>query len=210
MGQLILVRHAKSQWNSLGLWTGWKDIPLSDEGREQAAATAEQLRGMRIDRAYTSDLKRCTETLDIILDRLGDRDVPVIVEPTIKERDYGIFTGKNKWEIKKEVGEEKFQRIRRGWDEPIPEGETLKDVHARVVPYFEEHILGDIATGKNVMLVTSGNALRALVKHLENISEEAIADVEIGVGEAHIYQLDENGTMLSKEIRAENALRGKI
>lgn len=210
MGHLILVRHAKSEWNALGKWTGWQDIPLSDEGRAQAADTAEQLRGLRIDSAYTSDLKRCTETLDIILDRLGIEDVPVVVAPALKERDYGIFTGKNKWEIKKEVGEEKFQRIRRGWNEPIAEGETLKDVHARVVPYFDEHILREALEGKHVMIVSSGNALRTIAKHLENISDKDIASLEIGVGEAHVYHLDEQGMLLSKHIRAENAEKGKI
>src|SRR3989338_7307318 len=148
MGHLILVSHAKSEWNALGKWTGWQDIPHSEEGRAKAAHTAEQLRGLTIDRAYTADLKRCSDTLDIILERLGLRDVPIVVAPALKERDYGVFTGKNKWEIKEQIGEEKFQRIRRGWDEAIPEGETLKDVHARVVPYVTEHILPDVKIGR--------------------------------------------------------------
>ncbi|HEY4516948.1 MAG TPA: 2,3-bisphosphoglycerate-dependent phosphoglycerate mutase [Candidatus Paceibacterota bacterium] len=210
MGHLILVRHAKSEWNALGKWTGWQDVSLSEEGRAQAAETAEQLRGLAIDRAYTADLKRCSETLDIILDRLGARGIPIIVEPAIKERDYGIFTGKNKWQIKEQVGEEKFQRIRRGWDEAIPEGETLKDVHARVVPYVTEHILPDVTDGKRILIVSSGNALRAIVKYLENISDEAIADLEIGVGEAYVYELDGHGKILSKHIRAEKVDKGKI
>jgi len=210
MGTLILVRHAKSEWNALGKWTGWRDVPLSEEGRSQALMTADELNGLTIDRAYTPDLKRCSDTLNIILARLGREDVPVVVAPALKERHYGIFTGKNKWEIQKEVGEEKFRRIRRGWDEPIPQGETLKDVYARVVPYFREHILPDAAEGKNILIVSSGNALRAIAKHLEEISDEAIADLEIGVGEAHVYELDKDGRVLSKHIRAENAEKGKI
>ena len=196
MAKLILVRHAKSQWNALGKWTGWQDVSLADEGRVQAAETADQLRGLAIDRAYTPDQERSRETLNIILDRLKIKDIPVVVAPQLKERNYGIFTGKNKWEVKKEVGEEKFQRIRRGWNEPIPEGETLKDTYDRVVPYFKKHVLIGIEKGESVLIVSSGNALRAIVKYLENISEEAIADLEIGVGEAHEYELDEHGKII--------------
>ena len=210
MAKLILVRHAKSQWNALGKWTGWQDVSLADEGRVQAAETADQLRGLAIDRAYTPDQERSRETLNIILDRLKIKDIPVVVAPQLKERNYGIFTGKNKWEVKKEVGEEKFQRIRRGWNEPIPEGETLKDTYDRVVPYFKKHVLIGIEKGESVLIVSSGNALRAIVKYLENISEEAIADLEIGVGEAHVYELDEHGKIISKHIRAEKKDKGKI
>lgn len=202
MGTLILMRHAKSDWNAKGLWTGWTDVPLSEDGRAQAAETAEQLRGTALDAAFTSDLVRCTETLDIILKSLGREDLPITISTAIKERNYGIFTGKNKWEIKEEIGEEKFQRIRRSWDEPIPEGETLKDVYARAVPYLEKEILPMVAAGKTVLLVSSGNALRALVKYLERLSDEQIADVEIGVGEAHLYSIDEKGVVMSKEVRA--------
>jgi len=209
MGHLILVRHAKSQWNALGKWTGLHDISLSDEGRAQAAETAVHLKGIDIHKAYTSALKRAKETLEIIVEYLGI-SAPVIAHPALNERDYGIFTGENKWGVKEKIGEAEFQKIRRGWDTPIEGGETLKDVHDRVVPYFKEHVLPDVKAGKNALIVAHGNSLRALVKHLEDISDEAIADVEIGVGEAHVYRLDKEGKIISKHIRAENAQKGKI
>ena len=210
MAKLILVRHAKSEWNSTGQWTGHADPSLSSDGRDEAHRTALSLAHLDIHKAYTSPLKRCTETLDILIERLGLSHIPYISHDALKERDYGVFTGKNKWQVKEEVGEEKFHRIRRGWDEPIPEGETLKDVHDRVVPYYKEMILSDVLAGFNVCVVAHGNSLRALVKHLEDISEDDIADVEIGVGEAHVYMIGEKGNVIGKEIRAEHAQKGKI
>ncbi len=210
MATLILVRHAKSEWNDLGKWTGWQDVSLAEEGLQQAADTAEQLRTITIDKAYVSDLKRCTQTLSIILERLGLAHIPVVVDPAIKERDYGVFTGKNKWEIKEQIGEAAFQKLRRGWNTSIEKGETLQDVYNRAVPYFTQTILPDVMGGKNVLVVSSGNSLRAIVKYLEHISDEAIADVEIGVGEAYLYTMNKKGEVTSKEIRAENAQKGKI
>ncbi len=210
MAKLILVRHAKSEWNATGQWTGHADPSLSKDGKDEAHRTALQLAHLNIHKAYTSPLKRCKETLDILIERLGLSHIPYISHDALKERDYGDFTGKNKWEVKEEVGDERFQRIRRGWDEPIPGGETLKDVHDRVVPYYESHIHPDLLAGLNVCVVAHGNSLRALVKYLENIREEEIAELEIGVGEAHIYEIDGQGRITGKEIRAENTQKGKI
>jgi 2,3-bisphosphoglycerate-dependent phosphoglycerate mutase len=116
------------------------------------------------------------------------------------ERHYGIHTGKNKWQVKEEIGEEAFQSIRRGWDTPIPEGETLKEVYERVKPYYEEHIKSDLMSSRNVLIVAHGNSLRALVKHLENLNEEEIVSVEIATGEVHCYTLNENGAVIDKVI----------
>ncbi|MBI3069894.1 MAG: 2,3-bisphosphoglycerate-dependent phosphoglycerate mutase [Candidatus Levybacteria bacterium] len=117
---------------------------------------------------------------------------------SLNERDYGEFTGKNKWQIKEEVGDEEFLKIRRGFDHPIPGGETLKDVFSRVVPYYQAQILPYLKNGKNVLIVAHGNSLRALVKYLENISDADISGLEIETGEILIYEIDQNEAVISK------------
>lgn len=210
MAYLTLVRHGKSQWNALGLWTGWTDIPLVDEGKEDARKTAESLKDIDIHKAYSSKLKRAKETLKVIQETLNISHIPTVSHRNLNERHYGVFTGKNKWEVQKEVGEEEFQKIRRGWNHKIKDGETLEDVHRRVIPYFQKTILKDLKKGKNIIVVAHGNSLRALVKHLENLSEEEVSDLEIGIAEAYVYEIDSKGNVFSKEIRASNETRGKI
>lgn len=209
MATLILVRHGKSEWNELGLWTGWRDIPLAQKGIEEAKATGEQLKDIHFDFAYTSALIRAQQTLDEILKVVGQTP-PITHNEALNERDYGDYTEKNKWYIQKEVGEEEFQKIRRSWDYPPPNGESLKMVYERVKPYFETEILPKLKEGKNIIIAAHGNSLRALVKHLENISEDEITSLEIGTGEAYVYQIDKNGEVVSKEIRGQNPNTGKV
>src|SRR3990167_2205888 len=198
MAYLILVRHGTSEWNALGLWQGWTDIPLAQKGKEDALRAAESLRGIRIDRAYTSVLKRAKETWEIMKDALGIAP-PTVEHQALNERHYGIYQGKNKWQVKEDVGEEEFQRIRRSWDHPIPEGETLEDVYKRIVPYYENTILKELKEGKNVVVVAHGNSLRALVKYLEHLSIEEVLNLEFGIGEVYIYEVDSEGKIVSKE-----------
>ncbi|MCL5438623.1 MAG: 2,3-diphosphoglycerate-dependent phosphoglycerate mutase [Patescibacteria group bacterium] len=202
MANLILVRHGESEWNAKGLWTGLTDIPLSENGRLQAEGSAELLKDLQINLSYTSLLSRSKETLEIILQSLGLTNIQIIENKALNERDYGIYTGKNKWDIKKEVGDERFLTIRRSWDFVIPQGESLKDVYNRVVPYYQTEILPKLKSGKNVIIVAHGNSIRALVKYLENISNENIQNIEIGLGEIYIYKIDENGNTAGKEIRS--------
>lgn len=209
MSKLVLVRHGKSEWNEKGLWTGWRDIPLAPKGFEEAKATGEQLKDITFDYAYTSALIRAQQTLDQILKTI-DQQPPITNHQSLNERDYGDYTEKNKWDIQKEVGEEEFQKIRRSWDYPPPNGESLKMVYERVLPYYKSEILPKLRDGKNVIIAAHGNSLRALVKHLENISENDIATLEIGTGEAYVYDIDESGNVTSKEIRGENASKGKV
>ncbi len=204
MSKLFLVRHGKSAWNKLGLWTGWTDVDLDEDGIEEARVVGELLKDEHIDSVYTSDLKRTHQTFEHIKHGSGHHHLAHTPHKALNERHYGIHTGKNKWQVKEEVGEEEFQNIRRGWDTKIPEGETLKDVHARVVPYFEESIKNDLRAGKNVLVVAHGNTLRALVKHLENLDEQQICEVEIGTGELHCYHLDNEAQMTHKEIKSKN------
>ena len=209
MAYLILVRHGKSVWNATGQWTGWTDVGLNEEGIAEAKRAGDAIRDIEIHKAHASDLKRAQETLDHIKTTLG-KSVKTDTDPALRERNFGIYTGKNKWQVKEQVGEAEFQKIRRGWDHLIPEGESLKDVYARVVPYFEKNILPDLKKGKNTLVVAHGNSLRALMKKLDNISDAAICDLEVGLGEVHCYTFDEKGKIVGKEIRAVNPKKGKI
>jgi 2,3-bisphosphoglycerate-dependent phosphoglycerate mutase len=199
MAYLALIRHGESEWNLRGLWTGLTNVGLTEKGKEQARLAGEKLKGISIDLAYTSVLLRAKQTLCEIKGVLGI-DVPTFEDKALNERDYGIYTGKNKWEIQKEVGEELFLKIRRGWDSSIVNGENLKDVYNRVVPYYQTEILPKLKEGKNVLIVAHGNSLRALTKYLENISDEDISKLEIEVSEVDLFELDSSGNVSSKKI----------
>ncbi len=210
MAKLFLVRHGKSDWNKKGLWTGWTDIDLVEEGYEEARVAGEALKDEEIHIVHTSPLKRTHQTFEKIKEVAGKLHLTHTSHPALNERDYGVHTGKNKWQVKEEVGEEEFQKIRRGWDTHIEGGETLKDVHTRVVPHYEEKIKNELQTGKNVLVVAHGNTLRALVKHLENLDESAVCELEIGTGEVHCYEINEAGQVVGKEIKASNDNKSKV
>ena len=203
MAYLVLVRHGISEWNTLGIWTGITDTELTDEGREEARRAAAVLEDIDLHRAYTSKLKRAKETLDLLMKQLG-KEVERSEHPELNERDYGELTGKNKWEVKEQYGEEKFMAWRRSWDHPVPGGETLKDVSERVLPFYEQRILEDLKNGKNVIVAAHGNSLRALMKYLEDVADEDAHKVEIMTGEVLVYQIDDTGKLLKKEIRLAN------
>lgn len=205
MARLIFVRHGKSEYNARGLWTGHTDVHITDEGRDEARRAGARLKDIEIHVVHTSELVRTHQTFDEIQTVIERADIVPERHSALNERHYGTYTGKNKWEVKDEVGEETFLRIRRSWDEPIPEGESLKDVHARVVPHYEENIKPHLVSGRNVLIVSHGNTLRALVKHLDAIHDDAIADVEIGTGEVHCYEIDAQGNVVSREIRRHEA-----
>lgn len=209
MAHLVLVRHGESVWNKLGKWTGWTDVDLTQKGLEDAKKAGEALGDINFDIAYTATLKRSKNTLDVILKVLGQQNVPVLEDAAVNERDYGDYTGKSKWEVQKEIGDIEFQKLRRSWDYPIPHGESLKQVYERIIPFYKERILKDIMSDSDVILVSSGNSLRALIKYIEDLSEEDIANLEFGIGEIYVYQMDENGAILNKEIRNKNPLAGK-
>lgn len=201
MANLILVRHTESEWNQKGLWTGLIDIGLSEKGKREARLVGEKLKGFSIDFAFTSMLIRAKQTLDGIKNVLNLQSLLIIENPALNERNYGVYTGKNKWEIRKEVGEEKFKQIRRGWDVPIENGESLKNVYDRAIPYYQAEILPKLKEGKNILIVAHGNSLRALVKYLENLSDNAVENLEVATGEIYVYSLNEQGVILSKKIK---------
>lgn len=200
MAYLVLVRHGQSQWNAKGLWTGLTDIGLSEKGKEEAQKAGEVVGDIHFQLAFTSVLKRAKETFQEMEQALGQQ-IPTIENTALNERDYGDYTGKNKWEVKEQLGDEKFQLLRRSWDFPIPNGESLKQVYARVMPYYDEYILPELKKGKNILISAHGNSLRALVKYLDNIPEDKIALLEIPTGQVLVYKVDQDGKITSKEIR---------
>ena len=210
MAHLILVRHGKSAWNATGQWTGWTDVGLVEEGLVEARRAAEQIRDIEVHHVHVSTLKRTHETWKEIQTLLGLNHLSPKAHHALNERSYGIHTGKNKWDVKKEIGDEEFQKLRRGWDHPIPEGETMKDVHDRAVPYFKAHILPELMGGENVLVVGHGNTLRALVKYLEDMGDDGVSDLEFGTGEVYVYDVDASGKITGKEIRASNPNKGKV
>ncbi|KKS98316.1 MAG: phosphoglycerate mutase [Candidatus Gottesmanbacteria bacterium GW2011_GWA2_43_14] len=201
MSNLALVRHGESEWNAKGLWTGWTDIGLSEKGRDEARMAGRKLSGIGFHHGFTSDLSRAWQTLELIKETLKMQNMPTSRHPEFKERHYGIYTGQNKWQIKKKIGEKNFRELRRGWDVPIPEGETLKDVYVRVVRGFENYLLPEIGKNRNLILSAHGNSIRALIKHLENIPDNLISEVEVATGEVIIYILSESGKVINKEKR---------
>ncbi len=200
MSKLILVRHGESEYNAKGLWTGWRDPTLSPKGREHARKIGQKLREHNVEKAFVSDLKRAQDTWDIIHYHLtkGEKNVPVTSHKNLNERHYGVFAGQNKWQVKEKLGEEEFMKIRRAYDYRPPEGESLKDVYDRAVPYFNSNIKPHIERGQIVISVTHGNTNRALIKHIEDIEDHLISNVEMPHELIVIYHF-KNGKLDRKE-----------
>ncbi len=200
MPKLVLVRHGQSVWNLQNRFTGWIDVPLTEKGKEEAYKAGELLKDIRFDVAYTSNLTRAQETLKIILETIGLL-IPVIKDVALNERHYGALQGLNKDRAREKWGKEIVHLWRRSYDIPPPEGESLKDTAARTIPFLERAIMGDIHDGRNVLVVAHGNSLRSIVMYLENLGPDEIIKVEIPTGTPIVYDLDEKGNILNKEIR---------
>jgi 2,3-bisphosphoglycerate-dependent phosphoglycerate mutase len=192
-GKLIVVRHAESEWNELGKWTGRTEVHLTHKGQSDARLIGEALKSMDINYAFTSDQVRTVETLQAITETAAFSNLKVQHSENLNERDYGEFTGRNKWEVKHQIGEAEFLRIRRGWDHPIPGGETLQIVYNRVVPFYQDTIVPLLNTGNNVLIVSHGNTLRALLKFVRSISNEDIASLEISFDTILLFEVDHLG-----------------
>jgi len=201
MSRLMLARHHESEWNKLGKWTGRRDQHLTSYGFQKADDMGLLIKDLPVDEAFASMQVRTIETLSCMLNVCERYEVPTEHAKELNERDYGEYTGKNKWEMKEILGEEEFNKLRRSWDHPIPGGESLKMVYDRAVPYFKNTIMPRLNDGKNVLIVAHGNSLRAITKYIENISDDKIATVEIPFGAIIIYELDKEGHMQSKEVR---------
>jgi 2,3-bisphosphoglycerate-dependent phosphoglycerate mutase len=215
MGTLVLLRHGESEWNALNLFTGWVDVHLTDKGIAEAKRGGELLaeHGLLPDIVYTSVLRRAISTANIALDAADRHWIPVVRDWRLNERHYGALQGKNKAQIRDEYGDEQFMKWRRSYDTPpppitagseynqegdaryagigVPATECLKDVVTRFVPYWESAISQDVRAGKTVLVAAHGNSLRALVKHLDGISDDEIAGVNIPTGMPLRYELDD-------------------
>ena len=200
MAFLVLVRHGQSQWNLENRFTGWIDIPLTDEGRLEARKGAEKIKGIPFVKAYTSVLKRAQETLDIVLEVVGQKGIPVEKDQALNERHYGELQGLNKDEMKKKFGEEQVQLWRRSYEVAPPGGESLKDTAARTLPYFKEKILPEVWAGQNILVSAHGNSLRAIVMDLDRLSKEEVIALEIATGAPIVYEIDPSGKILNKTV----------
>lgn len=196
MAKLVLIRHGQSLWNLENRFTGWVDVPLTQKGREEARAAAKKIAGMHFDVAYTSALSRAQETLKEILDTLG-YDLPIIRDQALNERHYGDLQGLNKAQTAEKYGAEQVHLWRRSYDVPPPNGEALKNTAERTLPFFDRCIKGDLVEGKNVLVVAHGNSNRSIVMSLENLSGEEVVKLELGTGIPRIYDIDNEGKVLS-------------
>lgn len=201
MNKLVLVRHGQSEWNSLNLFTGWKNPDLTKRGIEEAKSAGILLKTKKInfDVAFTSALIRAQRTLEIILEELNQESLKTVKDFLLNERNYGDLAGLNKDEARKKWGKDQVHKWRRSFDIPPPGGESLKDTADRVIPYYEENILPEIQKGSNVLIAAHGNSLRSLVMNIENISSEDIVKLEIGTGVPLIYEVDEKGKVTRKD-----------
>ena len=225
MKRLVIVRHGESEWNQKNLFTGWVDVELSDNGREEAKRAGKALKeaGIDFDICFTSYLKRAINTQQIILKEMEREWLPVFKSYNLNERHYGALSGLNKKETAEKYGDDQVKIWRRSFDvrppmmeednqynslknpayrnvDPaeVPMCESLKDTIARTVPYFEKEIKPLVMEGKRVMIAAHGNSLRSLIKYFENISDDEIINVEIPTGTPLVYEFDDNFNVTNK------------
>jgi 2,3-bisphosphoglycerate-dependent phosphoglycerate mutase len=197
---LVLVRHGQSEWNLKNLFTGWRDVDLTEQGIKEAREAGRKLKaqGIVFDVAFTSVLKRATGTLDLMLQEMGQTKVPVFKDQALNERDYGDLSGLNKDDARKKWGEEQVHIWRRSYDVAPPGGESLKDTLARTLPYYMTEILPRVLRGERVLVSAHGNSLRALVMVLDKHTPEAITKLNLETGVPMIYRLNADSTVASK------------
>ncbi len=200
MVELIIVRHGQSLWNLENRFTGWKDIDLTEQGKEEARRAGIFLKHEPLAMAFTSTLKRAQHTLSIILEKSGLKELPIEISASLNERSYGALEGLNKAETAKQYGEEQVHIWRRSYDVVPPGGESLEDTADRVLDFYKRRIVPELQAGKNVLVVAHGNSLRALKMYLENLDPQQIAEVEIPTGVHIRYVLDEQLKIVSISI----------
>jgi 2,3-bisphosphoglycerate-dependent phosphoglycerate mutase len=197
---LVLVRHGESEWNKLNLFTGWRDVDLSETGVAEARQAGRLLKaeGLHFDVAFTSALKRAQRTLDIMLEELGQTGLETHKDQALNERDYGDLAGLNKDDARVKWGEEQVHIWRRSFDVPPPGGESLKDTAERVLPYYQARIWPELQAGKTVIVAAHGNSLRALVMQLDSLSREQVLALNLATGVPLIYRLNTDGSAADK------------
>ncbi|NHJ00953.1 MAG: 2,3-diphosphoglycerate-dependent phosphoglycerate mutase [Candidatus Heimdallarchaeota archaeon] len=199
---LCIIRHGESVWNNLNLFTGWTDVSLTERGRKDSIQAAKQIKDLSFEAAFTSDLKRANESLQLILNYLQIK-IPVIRSDRLNERHYGALQGLNKAELKQKYGEEQVRIWRRSFDikPPGEEGESLKDCMNRTVPYLKKYIYPYLRQGKNVLMVGHGNSLRSLIMFIEGFSPTQIMDFDLELTTPYLYYFNSDLLLIKKEIR---------
>ena len=207
-GKLVLVRHGQSQWNLENRFTGWVDVPLSKLGVDEAHRAGSSLKGVRFAQAFTSELKRAQETLRIILEEIGQSNIPITRDVALNERHYGALQGLNKKETAEKYGDAQVHIWRRSYDVPPPKdktdqnpegiSESLKDTAARTLPFFHARILPLVKSGQNILVAAHGNSLRSIVMDLERMTKEQVLELNIPTGAPITYVIDPSGRILGK------------
>lgn len=225
--KLVLVRHGQSEWNLKNLFTGWSDVNLSEQGVNEAISAGKKIKdaGIKFDIAYTSVLTRAIKTCNFALEYSDQLYVPVVKSWRLNERHYGALQGLNKAETAEKYGDEQVHIWRRSYDitppemdkdaelsahkdrrykdlpkEIVPDCESLKLTLDRVLPFYTDEIAKNLLAGKNVLVAAHGNSIRAICKHIENISDEDIIDVEIATGQPIVFEMDDNLNIISKTL----------
>lgn len=201
MATLILVRHGQSLWNLENRFTGWVDVPLTQQGEAEARRAGALLKaaGLRFDVAYTSVLTRAQETLRILLEAVDQRP-PIIRDQALNERHYGDLSGLNKADTAKRYGDAQVKLWRRSFDVAPPGGESLELTAKRTLPFFDRAIRGDLREGKTVLVAAHGNSLRSIAMELDGLTPEQVVALEIATGVPLVYTLDAEGRVTGKQI----------
>jgi 2,3-bisphosphoglycerate-dependent phosphoglycerate mutase len=202
MATLVLIRHGQSLWNLENRFTGWVDVPLTEQGRAEARRAGELIRHLRFDVAYTSVLTRAEETLRIVQETIDQKPpaLPVIRDQALNERHYGDLQGLNKADTAKRYGDDQVKLWRRSYDVRPPNGESLEMTAARTLPFFDRAIGGDIRQGKNVLVVAHGNSNRSIVMQLDNLSQKEVLELNLDTGVPLVYEMDAELKVLSKQV----------
>lgn len=209
MSHLVLVRHGESQWNKKQIFTGWTDVSLTGQGIEEVQLLAKKLQDIQFDIMFTSRLERARMTLlmiaaeqkktaiivhedkkyNVIFD--DKESVPIFSHEDLNERHYGLLQGMSKCYARDKFGEEQVCQWRRSYAERPPKGESLQDVYERVVPYFQDKIISALEDENNILISAHGNSLRALIKYIDNISDDNIVNLNLAPGDAIIYTMQD-------------------
>src|ERR1700736_6582656 len=186
---LVLARHGQSEWNLKNLFTGWKDVALTDVGIAEARAAGRKLKaqGIGFDIGFTSALRRAQDSMTLMLEEMGLSGIPVVQDQALNERDYGDLSGLNKDDARKRWGEDQVHIWRRSYDVAPPGGESLKDTVARALPYYCQHILPAVLSGRRTLVAAHGNSLRALVMVLDRLTPQTIPKMELDTGVPLVY-----------------------
>lgn len=203
MQLLVLIRHAESEGNYQNILTGHLDVPLTSNGEQQAKQAGDKLNslGVSFDAAYTSQLQRARQTLQYVIEQLPSSNPAVTEHSALNERDFGDYTGLTKTTLLESLGEPEYKRIIRGWEAPAPQGESLQNVHRRATAFFEAAILQDLLAGRNVIVSSHHQTLRTLVKHIENLSDQAVTTFTIENAVPIVYKYrPAGGTLIRTEL----------